>query len=506
MRKYKFLFPTLLGGALVAFIYRLITNAVSKASFSNTYPLDAIDSYLEEQMRRLHIPGAMLAIVAGDQIVHMRGFGQSRPGGEVPTAQTPFFIGSVTKSFTALAVMQLVEAGKVDLDAPVQHYLPWFRIADHQASAQITVRHLLNQTSSLPMLAGLLPLVDFDDRMDATEHQVRALSELKITRPVGSACEYSNLNYNILGLVIEAASDETYTDFIQKHIFAALEMNHSYTTKAAAQQNGLAVGYRHWFSWPFPSPGLPVPRGSLPSGQLISCAEDMAHYLVAHLNGGRYGDQQLLSSTSIDQMHHGEHELIMFGMSGGYYGMGWFDIDLGQTKTISHGGNVPDFSAFISLIPGQKRGLVLLLNADPYGLPPISGEVGMNLTALLAGHQPSPIQLDFIQWIMRMLPLIPLFQLMGVISTLGKLRRWREEPEPKSTQGRMLVQHVLLPLIPDLSLAAGLGYLRSSGLLRYFDLYLPDLAWVARISGNLAANWAILRTGLTTSFLWKHHR
>ena len=186
--------------------------------------------------------------------------------------------------------------------------------------------------------------------------------------------------------------------------------------------------------------------------------------------------------------------------------MGWFDIDLGQTKTISHGGNVPDFSAFISLVPSQKVGLVLLLNADPYGLPPVLGEVGMNLTALLAGKQPSPIQLDFIQWIMRMLPLIPLFQLIGVITTIGTLRRWREEPAPKATQRRKLVQHVLLPLIPDLSLATGLVYLRSSGLLRYFDLYLPDLAWVARISGSFAAIWAILRTGLTASFLGKHHR
>src|SRR5512140_3007889 len=101
-----------------------------------------IDDYIEQQMRRLNIPGVSLAIVEGDQIVHLRGFGRARPSGEAPTPQTPFFIGSLTKSFTALAVMQLVEAGKIDLDAPVQHYLPWFRVADPEASGQITVRHL----------------------------------------------------------------------------------------------------------------------------------------------------------------------------------------------------------------------------------------------------------------------------------------------------------------------------------------------------------------------------
>src|SRR5512135_3280297 len=120
-----------------------------------------IEAYIEKQMKRLNIPGAALVIVEGDQIVHLRGFGQARPGGEPPSAQTPFFIASLAKSFTALAIMQLVEAGKVELDAPLQRYLPWFRVVDPQAPAGtpalapalaaersagacVTVRHLLN--------------------------------------------------------------------------------------------------------------------------------------------------------------------------------------------------------------------------------------------------------------------------------------------------------------------------------------------------------------------------
>jgi CubicO group peptidase (beta-lactamase class C family) len=270
---------------------------------------DAIDAYIEQQMRRLHIPGVSLAIVEGDQIVHLRGFGKARPSGETPTPQTPFFIGSLTKSITALAVMQLVEAGKVELDAPVQRYLPWFHIANPQASAQMTVRHLLNQTSSLPLWRSEIATADFDDRPDATERQVRALSTLKISRPVGSKCEYSNFNYNILGLVIESASGESYVGYIQNHIFDRLDMRHTYTLKAEAKHHCLAVGHRHWFSLPFPVPDMPVPVGMLPSGQLISCAEDMAHYLIAHLNGGRYGEVQILSQAGIDEMHRGVLEL-----------------------------------------------------------------------------------------------------------------------------------------------------------------------------------------------------
>ena len=129
---------------------------------SDAAPYDEIDGYIEQQLERLNVPGAALAIVEGDQIVHQRGFGQTRPGGTPPSPQTPFVLGSVTKSFTALAVMQLVEAGKVDLDAPVQRYLPWFRVADPRASAQMTVRQLLNQTSGLPSASGWVPLADFD--------------------------------------------------------------------------------------------------------------------------------------------------------------------------------------------------------------------------------------------------------------------------------------------------------------------------------------------------------
>ena len=190
------------------------TGSAEPAPDSGSY--DAIDAYIEGQMRRLKIPGVALAIVEGDRIVYRRGFGHARPGGEAPTPQTPFVLGSTTKSFTALAVMQLVEAGKIELDAPVQRYLPWFRVADPQASAQMTVRHLLNQTSGLPMLAGMSLLADLDDSPGAAERQARALSTLKLTRPVGAAFEYSNLNYNLLGLIVEAASGESYADYIQR--------------------------------------------------------------------------------------------------------------------------------------------------------------------------------------------------------------------------------------------------------------------------------------------------
>src|SRR5512139_4184279 len=109
-----------------------------------------IDEYVMARMRSARIPGLALAIVKDDQVVHSKGYGRADPSGRPVTPQTPFMIGSITKPFTALAVMQLMDAGQVDLDAPVQRYIPWFRVADPKASAQVTVRMLINQTSGLP--------------------------------------------------------------------------------------------------------------------------------------------------------------------------------------------------------------------------------------------------------------------------------------------------------------------------------------------------------------------
>ncbi|MBN1219504.1 MAG: beta-lactamase family protein, partial [Anaerolineae bacterium] len=416
--------------------------------------------------------------------------------------QTPFFIGSLTKSFTALAVMQLVEAGKIDLDAPVQHYLPWFRVANPQASAQITVRHLLNQTSGLSTASGRIPLADFDDSPGATERQARALATLKLSRPVGSAFEYSNANYNLLGLIIEAASGELYADYMQNHILTPLDMSNSYTSPAMAKQNGLAAGHRYWFAVPFAAPNLPVPHGSLPSGQLISSSEDVGRYMITLLNGGRYGNVQILSPAGINELHHGVAEDIEMGMSMGKYGMGWFVDETGPAKTVWHTGIVPNSFSYMALLPEQKKGVALFFNTYGYLMTPSLSEVGSGVTTLLADHQPAPLEFGFMPWVQRGLLLIPLFQIIGVTATLRLLRRWRRDPMSRPSGIRKWGLHVLLPLV--LNLLVSLILIPVLGATRgFWLLYMPDFSWIAMICGGFAGVWAFLRTGLVLRTLRK---
>ncbi len=187
-------FLWLVTGCVLLVCLALILPAQAEARQAGT-DFSSIDTFVESQMKALHIPGLALAIVQGDQAAYVQGYGKAGPGKGPVTPQTSFMIGSTTKAFTALAIMQLVESGKIELDAPVQTYLPWFRVADAQASAQITVRHLLNQTSGFSNAAGLKEEVAHDLSDNAIETSVRRLAEVDLARISGRSlrileCEF----------------------------------------------------------------------------------------------------------------------------------------------------------------------------------------------------------------------------------------------------------------------------------------------------------------------------
>jgi CubicO group peptidase (beta-lactamase class C family) len=498
MSKKKFFFLSL----FICFMQTLtlmlfIKNGVSAKPVPLTISFEELDAYIEKQMNRLNIPGLALAIVEDNKIVHLRGFGQARPGGETPSPLTPFVIGSVTKSFTALAIMQLVESGKIKLDVPVQSYLPWFRVADPKASAQITVRHLLNQTSGLPLNCGRIPLVDFENKPGARERHARAIATLKLPQSVGSAFEYCNMNYNLLGLIIEAASGESYEVYVQNHIFVPLGMKHSYTSQSLAKENGLAIGSRYWFASPFAIPDIPIAQASFPSAYLMTSSEDLAHYLIAYLNKGRYGNIQILSPRGIDELHHPAVSANMGGVPMGQYGMGWFIQDIDRTKIVWHPGLVPGFITYIALLPEQKKGVVLLINACHSLMSPVMTEFGTGVATWLATGPFAPTRLGFIPWLLRLLLIIPLLQLISVAATLRLIHRWRNGLKIRPSRVRKWVRYILLPLIINLLVAFIMVLsLLGSGSISSGLLFTPDMTWIALICGGFSLVWGFLHTGL----------
>ena len=175
------------------------------------------------------------------------------------------------------------------------------------------------------------------------------------------------------------------------------------------------MGHRYWFGIPIAAPNLPIPLSSLPSGELISSVEDMAHYLIAHLNGGRYRNAKILSGAGIEELQRGAAEIIEMGMLLGHYAMGWISEQKGKSRIVSHSGIVPDFGGFMALVPEQNKGIVLLVNANHAMLKMTLDEVGMGAAQRLAGETPSPLRFGAAPWLMRAMLLIPILQIAGVV-------------------------------------------------------------------------------------------
>lgn len=313
-------------------------------------PLDwaAMDAFIAGQMDKHNLPGVALAVVEGDEIVYLKGYGQAARGRPM-TAETPLFIGSVTKSFTGLAITQLAEAGKLDLDAPVRTIIPWFSVADETASAQMTVRQVAHHASGLSD-AGYNRWLPPDTSL---VEAVRSLSDAELTAPLGEAGQYFNLNYSILMLVIEQVSGMSYADYVQANILDPLQMAQTYTSVEAAQ--GLAQGHNRFFGLSVPFPQI-HPDYALGAGYLISTAEDMAHYAMAMLNEGRYGEAQVLSADGMATLH------TPAALPNFPYAMGWFVDQRDGFRQIFHGGTNRCYQAHVALYPGLERGLVLLVN------------------------------------------------------------------------------------------------------------------------------------------------
>lgn len=339
---------------------------------------DAIDRYVSSSLAGS--PGIGLAIVHSDQIAHVKGFGAADGSGRPVTADTPFVIGSQSKSFTALGIMQLSERGSVDLDAPVQRYLPWFRVADQGYSAQITVRHLLNQTSGLP------PSAPLDSPVTTVEQRVRDLATVHLTAAPGRTWAYSNPNFDTLGMVIEAVTGQPYGDYIAQNIFTPLGMQNSFASEPAAQAHGLATGHQWWY-------GLAAPTDTyradyVPAGYLISSVSDMGHYLIAQLQGGVYNGNRVLSPAGIAQMHTG----VARTDKGGSYGMGWIQDKLNGTTVIYHDGDSLNMHSDMILVPSASWGVELIINSDsiPVLLTSSVNATAMGVISMLMGSTVQP--------------------------------------------------------------------------------------------------------------------
>jgi CubicO group peptidase (beta-lactamase class C family) len=297
-----------------------------------------------------------------------------------------------------MAILQLYERGQLQLDDPVEEYLPWFRVQSPaqpaQANAQkamskITLRQLLNHSSGLPdTTPAMIGWVHYEDvtrsQTELLEHHLPSFNTLRFEP--GSKAIYSNLNYMVLGAVIEAVSGRSYEEYITEEILKPLQMVQSgfvYTKAMAEDEAAGTLPIVHFYTvlLPFLLDTSALIREQLdgifwmhrlyidvtPPTGLIGPASDMARLMLAYLNGGELEGVRILSPQSIELMTHSDHVLgegpNISSYTNGQHGLGWYIIPEGERMRLQHHGGGPGFATTMRLYPEQGLGIVILANS-----------------------------------------------------------------------------------------------------------------------------------------------
>ncbi len=340
--------------------------------------LENFDHYIQNSMKSWHCPGAAVAIIKGDDVLHQGAYGLRDVENQLPmTEDTRFPLASVTKSFTAMSVALLVDEGKLEWDKPVREYMPEFILDDPYVTQHVTVRDMLSHRTGLPrhdFAARRLDvsLADFIKRM----------KHLKFSASFREKFQYNNLMYSVSAYLVEKITGQRWKDFVQEQIFSPLDMVASNFVPEPPLEGQLnALGYRVDRDEEGGAKGLiHMPFGRYTelspgaAGALFSTLADLTQWLKVHVNDGRVGNVQLVSRDNLKQMHlpqtiipSGGFSEALLGNTILTYGMGWGVEPYRGYTLVHHGGNIEGYSLIVGFVPQEKIGVVALTNIA--GLP-----------------------------------------------------------------------------------------------------------------------------------------
>ncbi|MEV0597532.1 serine hydrolase domain-containing protein [Nonomuraea cavernae] len=430
-----------MGRAATAVVAGLVILAVPGPASAKGEPDEAaIQRVVSDFARNAGYPGIAVAISKGDQVLYTGGYGKDSSGAAV-TATTPVPAASISKSFTALAVMQLVEARKVTLNAPVRDYLPDFRISDSRGG-QITVRDLLNQTSGIT--DNTLPEKSLP-QPDSLAGAVTRAHDATLAVDPGTKYSYTNTNYHLAARLVEAVAGEPFADYLRRHVFEPIGMRATATIDQTPRDLPRDVRKGYMYAYGVPIPVTEPKRFVNGSDGVVTTAEDLAKWLIVHSNAGRAANgTQPVSASSIAAMHTSSDRRWT-------YGMGW---NTDQKGRVRHSGVWFTYTAEQLLLPGGY-GIAVIGNSGIGLINEGIGSLADELATLVTGGEPSPgVPLRLIvDLTLAGLTLLSVF--LGV-RNLRRTRAWAERLADRPSWRLVprllprLIPFTLLTILPDL--------------------------------------------------------
>ncbi len=346
-----------------------------------TKQFDLLEEYLIDYLRQDKVPGLVVGIVKDNKLIYSQGLGARDLVKLTPMTPTTLFgIGSITKSLTSLAIMQLVEQGRINIEDPVKRYLP-FKLGSELNP--VTIHHLLTHTSGIANISAdlnvhyrqfdimecVVPVVTEKDFLHYVNNAIPTVIDIPNSRWM-----YNNDMYTILGMIIKKVSKLEYADFIRENILNPLGMIRS-TFKDYEKSEELMTGYypsedgKNLIAFNHATDTL-----SFPHGGLFSTVEDISKYMIALLNGGNYNSAQIIQTSSLNIMWS-EHFHIPFNYLDKnekkqvFYGYGWaIEQDFFGYKVVQHSGSIGTSGSYIALIPELKIGVIVGQNTKPLSL------------------------------------------------------------------------------------------------------------------------------------------
>ena len=352
------------------------------------------EKFILERMSETKIPGLSIAVIGNGELIYARGFGFKDLAFGLPvTPRTLFGIGSVTKSFTALAILKLMEDGKLDVNDPIEKYVS-LRIRPF--GEEIRIHHLLTHSSGIPALAyaeayisNVLGLDSCWLPVSTPEDIITFMSDAEewVHSKPGERFFYLNEGYVLLGYIISKVSGMSYESYVKEHILKPLKMERSFFSKTDVESDGD-------FATPYliDKEGKHItrnfPYGVTADGGLISNVLDLSNYIKMYINRGEFEGTRIISRELLEKMETGHIRLPYELFGGESYGYGWSIIPnfLGY-KLVNHSGSVGVHTAYVGYIPEKKIGVAILANASGYPLQ----NIGMYVLAHLLGKNPEEL-------------------------------------------------------------------------------------------------------------------